>query len=72
MSIDGSPLLPHTRDVLLIDGVAPASAPAGPYVVGIGASAGGLDALERFFDNVPRDAGIAYVIVQPCPRIFAA
>jgi two-component system, chemotaxis family, CheB/CheR fusion protein len=34
------------------------------YVVGIGASAGGLDAIERFFDNVPRDTGMAFVIVQ--------
>jgi two-component system, chemotaxis family, CheB/CheR fusion protein len=34
------------------------------HVVGIGASAGGLDALERFFDHVPRDTGMAFVIVQ--------
>ena len=34
------------------------------YVVGIGASAGGLEALERFFDNVPQDTGMAFVIVQ--------
>jgi two-component system CheB/CheR fusion protein len=40
----------------------PTSAPR--YVVGIGASAGGLDALERFFEQVPRDAGMAYVVVQ--------
>jgi hypothetical protein len=35
-----------------------------PYVVGIGASAGGLEALERFFDNVPADSGMAFVVVQ--------
>jgi two-component system CheB/CheR fusion protein len=35
-----------------------------PYVVGIGASAGGLEALERFFDNVPKDSGMAFVVVQ--------
>jgi two-component system CheB/CheR fusion protein len=35
-----------------------------PYVVGIGASAGGLEALERFFDNVPNDAGMAFVVIQ--------
>jgi two-component system CheB/CheR fusion protein len=34
------------------------------YVVGIGASAGGLEALERFFDNVPTDSGMAFVVVQ--------
>jgi two-component system CheB/CheR fusion protein len=33
-------------------------------VVGIGASAGGLDALERFFENVPRDSGAAFVVIQ--------
>src|SRR6266487_2262267 len=32
--------------------------------VGIGASAGGLEALERFFDNVPKDTGLAFVIIQ--------
>ena len=30
-----------------------------PYVVGIGASAGGLEALEAFFDNVPKSSGMA-------------
>jgi two-component system CheB/CheR fusion protein len=33
-------------------------------VVGIGASAGGLEALEQFFTNVPLDSGLAYVVVQ--------
>lgn len=33
-------------------------------VVGIGASAGGLEALEQFLANVPAHSGIAYVIVQ--------
>src|SRR3569623_915907 len=34
------------------------------FVVGIGASAGGLNALERFFDTLPRDTGMAFVVVQ--------
>src|SRR4051812_23976908 len=34
------------------------------HVVGIGASAGGLEALERFFEHVPVDSGLAYVVVQ--------
>jgi two-component system CheB/CheR fusion protein len=34
------------------------------HVVGIGASAGGLNALERFFDRLPKDAAMAFVIVQ--------
>ena len=29
------------------------------FVVGIGASAGGLRALEEFFDNMPADSGAA-------------
>ena len=33
-------------------------------MVGIGASAGGLDPLVRFFDKVPEDTGMAFVIVQ--------
>src|SRR5262249_4508473 len=34
------------------------------HVVGIGASAGGLDALERFFDSLPLETGAAFVLVQ--------
>ncbi len=34
------------------------------YVVGIGASAGGLEALERLFKHLPADTGMAFVIVQ--------
>ncbi|EGV19213.1 chemotaxis protein CheB [Thiocapsa marina] len=34
------------------------------YVVAIGASAGGLDALERFFQSLPADLGAAYVVIQ--------
>lgn len=33
-------------------------------VVAIGASAGGLEALEVFFDNLPTDLGVAFVIIQ--------
>ena len=34
------------------------------YVVGIGASAGGLDALEKFFSEAPPDNGLAYIVIQ--------
>jgi len=34
-----------------------------PTVVGIGASAGGLGALKKFFDNVPAGSGLAFVVV---------
>ncbi|MCR2746580.1 chemotaxis protein CheB [Limnobacter parvus] len=33
-------------------------------VVGIGASAGGLPALEEFFRSVPKESGLAYLVVQ--------
>jgi two-component system CheB/CheR fusion protein len=36
---------------------------AGFLVVGIGASAGGVQALREFFTNVPPDSGIAYVVI---------
>ncbi|PQO28881.1 chemotaxis protein CheB [Blastopirellula marina] len=34
------------------------------YVVGIGASAGGLESLELFFDHMPTKSGMAFVVVQ--------
>ncbi|MEO0373312.1 MAG: chemotaxis protein CheB [Cyanobacteria bacterium P01_A01_bin.17] len=33
-------------------------------VVGIGASAGGLKALEQFFENMPQGSGAAFVVIQ--------
>jgi two-component system, chemotaxis family, CheB/CheR fusion protein len=36
---------------------------AGFPIVGLGASAGGLEALETFFDEMPPDSGIAFVII---------
>ena len=32
--------------------------------VGIGASAGGLDALRKFISNIPENNGMAFIIVQ--------
>lgn len=34
------------------------------HVVGIGASAGGFEALEQFFSSMPPDSGMAFVVVQ--------
>jgi len=34
------------------------------YVVGIGASAGGLEAINELFDNMPATTGFSFVIVQ--------
>jgi two-component system CheB/CheR fusion protein len=33
-------------------------------IVGIGASAGGLEALEQFFTNMPANSGMAFVVIQ--------
>src|SRR5271154_1666518 len=33
-------------------------------IVGLGASAGGLEALEQFFTHVPKGCGLGFVIVQ--------
>ena len=35
-----------------------------PAIVGLGSSAGGLDALKKFFSPMPSDGGMAFVIVQ--------
>jgi two-component system CheB/CheR fusion protein len=43
---------------------APEPEPFRPYVVAIGASAGGLDALERFFDELDANSGAVYVVIQ--------
>jgi two-component system CheB/CheR fusion protein len=34
------------------------------YVIGLGASAGGLEAIHDFFDNMPADTNFSFVIVQ--------
>ena len=40
------------------------STPTAFPIVGIGCSAGGLDALEKFFTHVPPESGLAFVVVQ--------
>lgn len=43
----------------------PADGPASSFpLVGIGASAGGLEAFEQFFAGLPPDTGMAFVLVQ--------
>ena len=38
--------------------------PPPPFLVGVGASAGGLQALEEFFREVPRLEQVAFVVIQ--------
>lgn len=40
------------------------------FVAGLGASAGGLEALELFFDEAPKHSGGAYVVVMHLSRDF--
>lgn len=37
---------------------------ASSYIVGVGASAGGLEAITTFFENAPVNTGFAFVIIQ--------
>lgn len=45
-------------------GTRPASTGGFFPIIGIGTSAGGLEALEHFLGHVPRNSGLAFVIVQ--------
>lgn len=52
-----------------------ATAPPGSCIAAIGASAGGFDAIRTFFDTMPADSGIAFVIIQhlhPTQKSLAA
>jgi len=54
---------PRTRRKAPAPGPDPARLPE-PAIVGLGASAGGLLALEQFFGSVQPSLGLAYVVVQ--------
>ncbi|MDQ2646292.1 MAG: PAS domain-containing protein, partial [Myxococcota bacterium] len=67
--------MPSSNGAATIDGVAKVDSPpdsisvADPedaefQVVGIGASAGGLEALEKLFGAMPENTGMAFVVVQ--------
>jgi two-component system, chemotaxis family, CheB/CheR fusion protein len=42
------------------------------HIVGIGASAGGLDSLERLFTHLPTDTGMAFVSCSTSRRTSRA
>lgn len=42
----------------------PTGAAESPHIVGLGASAGGLEALQQFFKHMPFDSGMAFVVIQ--------
>ena len=35
-----------------------------PLIIGLGASAGGLEALQQFFGYMPPNSGLSFVVVQ--------
>ncbi|HIW82767.1 MAG TPA: hypothetical protein H9873_00355 [Candidatus Dorea gallistercoris] len=35
-----------------------------PFIIGIGASAGGLEALQQFLQHMPGNSGLSFVVVQ--------
>lgn len=42
----------------------PESKPLDRYIVAIGASAGGLEAIHEFFDHMPGNSGFTFVVIQ--------
>ena len=43
------------------------------YIVAVGASAGGLEAIHEFFDNVPDSTNLSFIVIQhlsPDYKIF--
>lgn len=42
----------------------PAGVEQAPLIIGIGASAGGLEALQQFFSCMPPNSGLSFVVVQ--------
>lgn len=53
---------PMAESVTSADVVESAESPS--FVVGIGASAGGLQALEQLFDAIDADTGMAFIVIQ--------
>jgi len=63
MTPDGMELL-GSDDIITSDDTAAATRTAPCPIVGVGASAGGLEAFQTFLSAAPADAGLAYVLVQ--------
>ena len=54
---------PQNAPTAPADATVPVTSPA-LCVAGIGASAGGFDAIRRFFQTMPTNSGVAFVLVQ--------
>jgi len=40
------------------------AAPSPTHYVAVGASAGGLEAIESFFSHMPPDSGLGFIVIQ--------
>lgn len=56
--------LSTSTDAMDAEAAMPALGHTAKFVVAVGASAGGLEALERFFSHCPTASGAAFVVVQ--------
>jgi two-component system, chemotaxis family, CheB/CheR fusion protein len=65
INIKASVMNDNEHKILAFPPVAPSIAPSHLpfFVLGIGASAGGINALVRFFEQMPADNGMAFVII---------
>ena len=52
------------RDLLENRGDGPSEAATPTHYVAVGASAGGLEAIESFFSHMPPDSGLGFVVIQ--------
>jgi two-component system CheB/CheR fusion protein len=65
MKIKSAPKRPVKKPAKSVLKISPSPAATASFpIVGIGASAGGLEALEQFLGHVPAGSGMAFVIVQ--------
>ncbi len=63
--LNGQLIIADEGDDLLANSATPTNKPSSPVLyVGIGASAGGLEALRDFFDHMRTDSDAAFVVVQ--------
>lgn len=63
-STGGKPGRKHTRRKVQQHDSSAGEPRSANLIVGIGASAGGLEAFKTFFTNMPSDSGLAFVVVQ--------
>ena len=61
-SVSKKPLLAAAKPVG--DAVHPVRSDERPFIIGIGASAGGLEALSLLLPSLPKNLGLTYVVVQ--------